>query len=134
MPGRNPPREPTGDDDAASLGDLLATVEALQDDLRELRASLEAEVRTHRVVLTESDGFERLVLAAAGGFAHVTVYGRTRGDGTTCVELFANDPIDTRGAHVGFALTDHDEVVATFATVEGERPTIWVADDDQSPT
>lgn len=128
MPEGNPRPNARGDD--TRLDDLVATVEALRADIRELRASLAAEVRTRRVVLAESDGFERLVAAANGGFGHVTLFGRTGADHTTCVELFANDPIDASGAHVGVALTDHDEVVATFEAVQGRPPTIWLAADD----
>lgn len=101
-------------------------VEALRAELAALRVQLAEEVRTHRIVLVEEDGFERLVLAADDRGGEVALYGRATDGRVTCVELFANNPIDDHGAHVGVALTDHDEVVAVLEVVERARPTLWL--------
>lgn len=133
MPGSEPPPEPR-DGEGARLDDLMAAVETVRAELRELRDSLADEVRTRKVILAESDGFERLVAAARDGFAHVTLHGRTVDGQATCVELFANDPINGTGTHIGVALTTSGEVVAAFETIQGDRPRIWLApDDDRSP-
>lgn len=135
MPASNPPPEST-EGDGARIDELMSVVESLRSEIRALREALALEVRTRRIVVAESDGFERLVASAADGFGHLSVFGRTVGGHTTCVELFANDPIDATGAHVGVSLTDHDEVVAVFEAIQGGTPRMWVAgagDDDAGP-
>ncbi|MGQ0804125.1 MAG: hypothetical protein ACT4PI_09715 [Actinomycetota bacterium] len=115
-----------GEGHEPSLVDLIATVERLRTELAELRTALTTEVRTHRIVLVEDDGFERLVLETGERFGRVMLSGRPGRGRAASVELFTNDPVDDHGAHVGVALTDDENVVAVFEVVERHRPTLWL--------
>lgn len=125
MPGPNPSPEPVRRGDAR-LADLAASVDALRADLDDLRASLATEIRTQRVVLTADDGFERLVASATDRSAGMSLYCRTDDDDPTCMDIFANDPVDATGSHVGVALTVRGDVVAAIDAVGGERANVWI--------
>ena len=112
--------------DERSMVERIAVLEAA---VAELQASLAREVRTRRVVVVDRDGFERVVIGAPDGFGHVTVRARTRADGSTCVELFANDPADGDGAEVGVALSAGGELVATLSVFEGRPAALWLGDE-----
>ena len=125
------------------------TLARLQSQLDALRAELAGEVRTHRVVvvdadgrerirllagdggpeitLTEVDGHERVRLAAAGEHGHVQVAGRTP-DGPTMADLFAldaevDDEVDR--PTVGLELIDRGDTAATLSLTEGHDPHLW---------
>jgi hypothetical protein len=124
--------EPTSRDGGVD-GERAATVEALRGEIRELRASLANEIRTRSLVIEDGDGFERFVVASKHRFGDATLYGRSEHDDVTCVDLFANDPVDGSGPHVGVALTDNGVVVAGFEISSGEAPRIWFTGQDGQP-
>jgi hypothetical protein len=111
------------------LDDIETALRVLSADLRALRGALRRELRTRRIVVVEDDGFERVVVSTRGGFGYVAVCGRDGVGGATCVELFANDPVDVDGAHVGMAVSDHGDVVAALDALEGHRPRLWIDTD-----
>lgn len=119
-PGSSPPQ----------LRDLHQLVTQLAGEVADLRAELASEVRTHRLVVVEDDGHERVVIASRGHYGHLMVRGRSPEGRSTAVELFANDPSDGDGANVGLALTDDGDVVALFDVTQGGTPAIWITSDE----
>jgi hypothetical protein len=113
---------------ADRIDDLAARVDELRADIAALRASLREEVRTRRVVI-EREGFERVVISSENGFGQVAVFGRTGDADSTCVELFATDPVDGDGTHVGVAITETGEVTAAFELLEGRGARLWTDHD-----
>ena len=126
----------------------------LQHQLDALRAELAGEVRTHRVVvvdpdgrerirllagengpeitLAEADGHERVRLSAAGGHGHVHVAARTP-DGPTMADLFALDAEDDDDADrptVGLELIDQGDTTASLSLTEGRHPHLWWRPED----
>jgi hypothetical protein len=116
---------------ARMLRELEGRVRALEGEVASFRAAVASEVRTSRVLVVDDDGFERIVLGVADQFGHITVYGRSVGDGSACAELFANDPSGGDGAEVGFTLTDGGDVVAALNVFEQRPPRLWI-DGDRS--
>ncbi len=109
-----------------SSQELFDRVEVLSEEITHLRAAvdeirlgLSTEVRTRSVVVVDHDGFERIVMASRADHGAVSVYGRSAPGGSTCAELFANDPIDGDGAHAGVSITDSGEVVAVLEVLHG---------------
>jgi hypothetical protein len=109
------------------VGRVFGQLDELRAELSRLRASLEIEIRTRRIVVREDDGFERVVIGAHGRWGGVAVHGRAHRPGSTSAELFANDPVDGDGANVGLSLADAGNVVATFEVLQGRRPALWIA-------
>lgn len=133
---RSPHNPPPDDSDGTA--ERLDRLEVALDDVRarleRIRAQLGSEVRTERLVILEGDGFERMVLDAAGHFGGMTVRARGRSAGTVAVEVFAADAHDGDRAHVGLALLDDGEVVAAVDVQSGRPAAIWApAPDDQRP-
>jgi hypothetical protein len=120
------PTRPPHDDDAARLRELEARLAALDDEVQRFRDAQAEEVVTRRLVVLGADDFVRVEIAARDSFGHVTVYGRTYGSDSTCVELFANDPADTDGPEVGVALTVGGDVVATLHVLAPRPPSLWI--------
>jgi hypothetical protein len=78
------------------------------------------------VVVADDDGLARVEIGARPSFGHITVFARSAGPGSTCVELFANDPSDGDDAEVGVALSVGGDVVATLHVVERGQPALWL--------
>jgi hypothetical protein len=117
---------PPADDVAAALRELVGRFAGLDDEVQRMQRALTEEIRTRRLVVVGDDGVPRVEITARDAFGHVTVFGRTHGTGSTCVELFANDPSDGDGAEVGLALTVGGDVVATLHVFEGRQPALWI--------
>ncbi len=94
----------------------LAAVEQL---LGELIEHLSDEVKTRRLVVVEDDGFERVVLAAAGRHGEVMVAARNPGGGTTAAELYAHDAMEGDGAHAGVAVVSGGDIAAVIEAMVG---------------
>ena len=116
---------PAGAPVEQALRDLSDAVQCLRDEVAGLRDGIAREVRTERVVVVEPGGFERIELTARARFGHVTVRGRTPDGASSCAELFATDPVDGDGAHVGVALTAAGDVVAMLDVLEGGAGQLW---------
>jgi hypothetical protein len=97
--------------DAGELAERLDAVEQLLGKLIERTAT---ELRTRRLVVTEDDGFERVVIDASGSHGEVTVSARPGSAGPAAVDLYAHDASDGDGANVGVALVDQGNVVRSF--------------------
>jgi hypothetical protein len=80
-------------------------------------------------VVVEDDGFERIVLGAHDRFGHITVLSRTSPGASTLAELFADDAVEAEGAHVGMALTDRGDVVASLDVTHDQAPRWWSESD-----
>lgn len=116
--------------------DLSARVRALEREVDRLRQVVDAhhravadEVRTRRLVVTDPDGFERIVAEGADHRGSLAVRARSVGGGSTKVELFAGDALDGDASHIGLALGRDGDVVATIE-VSGSRPVLWLDDDE----
>lgn len=105
---------------------VAAEVAAVREELRRLQERQAEVVRTRRLVVEDADGFERVVVAGRGRYGHLTVSARAPVGRSVCAELFANDPLEGSGAHVGVALSDGGDVVSAFEVAEGRRPVMWV--------
>lgn len=132
-----PPEPAPHDRSPDASGDLAERLEHIERSLADLRAQLErvraqlgAEVRTGRLVIIEGDGFERMVLDAAGHFGGVTVRARSRSNGTVAVEVFAADAHEGDRAHVGLALVDDGDVVAAVDVQSGRPAMVWTPGGD----
>lgn len=119
--------------EAPDFADLVARLEGLEQSfarvsaaLDELRERFATEIRTHRVVIVEHDGFERVVLDGAGRFGHLTVQARGDRQGSVAVEVFAADAVDGDPSHVGLALIDDGDVVAAVDVQAGHPAIVWV--------
>ncbi len=107
----------------ARLATLEATVAEIRSRLARLRRHLGEEVRTHRLVVTEADGFERVIVEGASSYGAVTVRARSAGPGTVAVDIFAADGRDGDHAHIGVALIDAGDVIAAVDALAG-RPAV----------
>jgi hypothetical protein len=113
-------------DVARRLDEIEAALGSMRDELAALRRALGEELRTRRLVVVEDDGFERVVISARGAFGYVAVCGRNGPRDRSRVELFANDPIDGDGTHVGVALSTRGDVVASLEVLDRHRARLWV--------
>jgi hypothetical protein len=109
----------------ARLDALEATVAEVRSRLARLHRQLDDEVRTQRLVVTEADGFERVVLEGNRCYGAVTVRARTAGPGTVAVDIFAADALDGDPAHIGVALIDAGDVVAAVDAFAGRPAVVW---------
>jgi hypothetical protein len=98
------------------LAERLDAAERLLGNLIDRTAT---ELRTQRIVVTEADGFERVVIAGAGTHGEVTVAARTATGDATAVELYAHDPSGGDAVSVGVALIDLGDVAGSFDVFEG---------------
>lgn len=129
MPARIP--SPTPENGGTPrLDDLVSSVDALRTDLDDLRRALAAEIRTRRVVVTDGDGFARVVVSADSNSAHASVCCRTHDGESTRVELFATDPIDATAAHVGLALVQRGNIIGAVDAAGERRAWLWI---DEQP-
>jgi hypothetical protein len=112
---------------------LEAEATRLRDALDCLRASLAVEVRTRRLVVVDESGFERLVAEGAGNHGFLVLRGQAVGQGSTSVQLFADDPLDGEGVHVGVALGERGDIVAVLEVSDGREPTLWLRGPDDTP-
>lgn len=142
-------RGATGSGGQAGVGGDLARLEA---DLRALRAQLATEVRTRaivvvddvglararlsaepegcRLVLLDSDGFERVHLVAGDAVGSVTVAAHQRSDDVlTQVQVAALDSDEAEGAYVGVELVDGGNSAGGFTLYSGASPRVWVDPD-----
>lgn len=128
------PPDPVSDDPAAQVTDRLAALEREVDGLRDALAAHQAavldEVRTHRLVVVDRDGFARVVAEGGAAHASVAVRARATGPGATTVQLFADDPVDGDVPHAGVVLGRGGDVVATFEVGPGGRAALWLGDGD----
>jgi hypothetical protein len=113
------------------LDELGRQVAILRDELDALRVELAHELRTQRVTVVDDDGFERITLRSHGHHGQVGVHGRGDPGRSTTVELFANDPTDGDGAHVGLALSDGGDVLAVFDVLHGSEARVRIEPVDQ---
>jgi hypothetical protein len=125
--------DPDGNDPAAAPPVLVAELErvaaevaAVREELRDLQARQVESVRTRSLVVVDADGFERVVIAGRGRHGHLTMNARAPEGRSVCAELFANDPAEGAGAHVGVALSVAGDVVSAFEVMQGRRPSMWV--------
>ena len=125
------PSDPTDVALVARLDALDAAIGEVAARLARLRHTLAGEVRTRRIVVTEPDGFERIVAEATGGVGAVTVRTRTITAGTVGVEVFAADPVGGDPAHVGVALLDGGDVVAAIDLQAGRPAMVWRTGEDE---
>lgn len=109
----------------ARLATLEAAVAEIRSRLARLRHHLGEEVRTRRLVVTEADGFERVVLEGNRSYGAVTVRARSAGPGTVAVDIFAADALDGDPAHIGVALIDAGDVVAAVDAFAGRPAVVW---------
>jgi hypothetical protein len=120
-------------------GDLDHRVDALETEAARLRdaldcltASLAVEVRTRRLVVVDQSGFERLVAEGRDNHGFLVLRGQSAAQRSTSVQLFADDPLDGEGAHVGVALGERGDIVAVLEVSDGREPTLWLRGPDDA--
>lgn len=102
----------------AGIEDRVAACEQLLADLRAGREAFD-EIR-----LRDHKGRDRLVMDTQGG--SVVLRLSALGDPLSCVELFAHDPCDGEGAHVGLAVTRRGNVVGEVGFIGAGQPRVWL--------
>jgi hypothetical protein len=114
-----------------ALGELRDELRLLREELAGLRSDVAAEVRTRRLVVVDSQGFERLVAEGGDDHGFLAVRGRAGERRCTAVELYVNDPVDGDGTHAGVALGEDGDIVAALEVTGHGEPTLWLrgADD-----
>lgn len=135
--GLDPTPDSTHDHLRARLTALEDGVAEVRSQLGRLRRQLGEEVLTRRLVVAESDGFERVILEGSTSFGAVTVRARSAGSGTVAVDLFAADSRDGEPAHIGVALIDAGDVVAAVDALSGRPAVVWAQverPDPQAPS
>lgn len=109
---------------------VQSTVESV---IGTVRRELAECIRTRRVEVVDDRSFRRVVISAERDHGTIEVHARGTGDGTTCVDLWAFDPIDHDPARVGLSLVDGGNVVTVMEVAAGAAPTHWLAADDDHP-
>jgi hypothetical protein len=112
--------------------ELQLRMELCEARLRSLAASLLEEVRTRRLVVTEEDGFERIVLAGRGDGGEVAVRTRDAGPGPTSVALSALDGDGGQHDQVAVSITSDGDVVAALELLRPDPPALWFDDPSTS--
>lgn len=102
----------------AGIEDRVAACEQLLADLRCGRAGFD------QIRLKDRSGQDRLVANAEGN--GVVLRLSVVGDPLSCVELFAHDPCDGEGAHVGLAVTRGGDVIGEVGFVGSALPRVWL--------
>ncbi len=102
----------------AGIEDRVAACEQLLADLRSGRAAFD------QIRLKDRSGQDRLVADVNGG--SVVLRLSVAGDPLSCVELFAHDPCDGEGAHVGLAVTRRGDVIGEVGFVGSAQPRVWL--------
>lgn len=138
--------------DGESITVDAAMLSRLRREVTDLRLQIEEGVRTRQLiivddagvararitaesggdcgfVLLDEDGFERIHLVGKPNIGIINIAGRTQGDESTHVEMFALDPEDGDSTYVGVELVDRGNSVAGFAMHEGEPGHFWTDED-----
>ncbi len=101
-----------------SIDDRLAACEAAINELRG------GTLTVRRLSICDDHGIERAAIDVSKDSAVLKL--STIEPGPTCVELFAHEPCDGEGPHIGVAITRDGDVVGEFGFVGDNEPRVWL--------